>query len=344
MANRVLSGTSRGIPLLAVLLAGLFPIPAPARGQDRPIVIRMASPAPQNSPWHDALMIMRDRWREASGGRVDLRVIPNAQGGEEDDVLRKMRIGQFQAGGFTLAGLQYLTTATVVLAIPLLMETQEELHRVRDAVGPYLEEMYREEGFELINWVDLGWMQFFTQKPDPTPDAVRSYTYVEWGDNSMLDLWREAGFRPGVKLNLPDITVQLGTGMINAINTAPLVVYSYQWFTELPYMIDVHWAPLSGATLVDRRTWERIPADLRPELLRIAREAGDSIAESMLQLERDGIEAMKSHGMTVVTPPPEVMDDWRRLFRESWDQIRGKVVPEELFDRAVEAAGGGRGS
>jgi TRAP-type C4-dicarboxylate transport system substrate-binding protein len=343
MAARILRTGLRGVALLPTvpLLLGLPS--SGVVGQNRPIVIRMASLAPQNSRWHDALMNMRERWGEVSGGRVDLRIIPGGQGGEEDDVLRKMRIGQFQAGGFTLAGLQLLTPAVAVLAIPFLMETQEELHRVRAAVGPELEGIFREEGYVLLHWVDMGWMQFFTPGPDPSPETVKGYTYVNWEGNTLLDLWREAGFRSGARLNVADVTVGLQTGMVNAMNTVPLVVYGYQWFTHLPYMIDVHWAPLSGATLVDRGTWERIPADLRPQLLRIAHETGEAIQGALLQWEREAIEAMESHGLTVVTPPPTVMDEWRRLFRGSWDQLRGDIIPEALFARAVQAARDGRG-
>ncbi len=78
---------------------------------------------------------------------------------------------------------------------------------------------------------------------------------MEWGESSLTALWRDAGFQPGVKLNIADITVGLQTGLLDALNTAPLVVYGYQWFACLDYMIDIRWAPLSGATLIDRRTW-----------------------------------------------------------------------------------------
>jgi TRAP-type C4-dicarboxylate transport system substrate-binding protein len=137
MTNTSLKGLLRGIiPAVAVLVL-LLGSTESASAQRGRVVIRMASMAPQNSRWHDELMIMAQRWREESDGRVDLRVIPGATGGEEDDVLAKIRLGQFQAGTFSLAGLQYLTTGVAALAIPMLAETQEDLHRIRDAVGPF---------------------------------------------------------------------------------------------------------------------------------------------------------------------------------------------------------------
>jgi TRAP-type C4-dicarboxylate transport system substrate-binding protein len=344
MATQIVKTACRGTLLLAAALI-LLSIPLqPAAGQRNRIVIKMASMAPPTSPWHDALMIMSQRWREASDGRVVLQIIPSAQGGEEAEVLRKMRFGQFQAGTFSLAGLQHLTPACVVLAIPLLAENQEDLHRIREAVGPELEEVFLEEGFVVLHWADLGWMRFFTPNPDPSPEAVRSYKYVQWGDDSMTHLWREAGFPPGVRLPIADITVGLETGLVEAINTAPLVVAGYQWFDSLPYMIDIPWAPLSGATLVDRRTWERIPEGLRPVLREIAQEIGEELRESLSTWELDVIQAMTEQaGLQVITPTPELMAEWRRLFEEAREPLRGEVIPEAWFDEAVRVAQEGKG-
>jgi TRAP-type C4-dicarboxylate transport system substrate-binding protein len=143
-------------------------------------------------------------------------------------------------------------------------------------------------------------------------------------------------------LNLADVTVGLKTGLVDGINTAPLVIAGYQWFTELPCMIDMPWGPLSGATLVDRQTWERIPEEIRPELMRIARETGEEVEASLLQWETDAIEAMKAHGLQVIVPPAEVLEEWHKLFESSWDMLRGAYIPEEWFDEAKRAAREGR--
>jgi TRAP-type C4-dicarboxylate transport system substrate-binding protein len=344
MATPFLRTALRGILVVFSALVFLSFSTTSALGQRNRIVIRMASLAPANSPWHDALLEMGQRWRDASDGQVVLQIIPGGQGGEEDDVLRKMRIGQFQAGTFSLAGLQNLTTACTVLAIPMLAETQEDLHRIRDAMGPKLEEVFREEGYVLLHWADLGWMRFFTPGSDPSPDVVRSYTYVQWGDDSMSPLWRAAGFSSTVRLNLADITVGLETGLVEAMNTAPLVVAGFQWFASLPYMIDIPWAPLSGATLVDLGTWERIPEDLRLVLKEIAEEIGEAVRASLLQWEADVIDAMTNQaGLQIITPSPEILAEWQGIFDLSRSMLRGEVIPEAWFDEAVRVGQEGKG-
>ena len=336
MANPFLRTVRQGLLLTATALVFFSAVPESVSAQRGGIVIKMASIAPQNSPWHDELMILAQRWREASNGLVNLQIIPGGAGGEEVDVIRKMRNQTFQAGTFSLAGLQNLTQECVVLAIPMLAKDQDDLHRIRDALAPKIEEGFEKEGFIVLQWADLGWMRFFTPKPDASPDAVRSYTYVQWSDDSMGDLWREAGFQPGVTLNIADILMGLDRGSVEAINTAPLVVGGYQWFDYLPYMIDIQWAPLSGATLIDKRVWERIPEDLRPELMAIAKESGERVQARLLDWEADIIRQMtEKAGLTVITPGPEVMAEWEALFEQAWSMLRGTVIPEEWFVEAV---------
>ncbi len=311
-------------------------------GQGRPVVIKLATLAPRGTVWHDLLLDMGAQWSEASGGRVELRIYPGGVAGEEADVLRKMRIGQLQAGSLSLAGLQRISPSVTVLAIPMLMETPEDLARVRTAMEPHLEGLFAENGYVLLNWGDVGWIRFFSPDADISPAAAKRRKTLAWSDDALQDLWRQAGFRP-VVLNLADVLPGLQTGLVDAMSSTPLFVLSNQWFPFVPYMLEMPWSPLVGATLVDRRTWEQIPAELRPELIRIAREVGAEIQVEIQRLEADAIEAMKARGLTVVQPTPELVKAWRDLFESAYPSLRGSVIPADWFDQALRVVREGKG-
>lgn len=329
-----------------ILTAALLGLGGGVRGavcQDQPVVIKLATLAPRGTVWHDLLLEMGEQWARASGGRVELRVYPGGVAGEEADVLRKMRIGQLQAGSLSLAGLQRISSHVSVLAIPMLMETPEDLVRLRTAMEPRLEALFAENGYILLNWGDVGWIRFFFPDADVSPETAKRRKMLAWSDDALQDLWRQAGFRP-VVLNLADVLPGLQTGLVNAMGSTPLFVLSNQWFPFVPYMIDMPWSPLVGATLVDRRTWDQIPAEIQPELIRIAREVGAEIQVEIQRLEVDAIEAMKARGLTVVEPTPMEVEAWRDLFESAYPLLRGSVIPADWFDEAVrvvrEGAGG----
>lgn len=333
----------RVLCVLLVVATGLAPGTGPgsANAQGRPVVIKLATLAPTDSPWHEIYKEMAARWAQVSQGRVILNIYPGGVAGEEPDVLRKMRIGQLHAGGLTLAGLTHISSAVTALAIPLIMETPEDLTRVRKALEPRLEEILAEKGYVVLNWGDVGWMRFFLPEPDTSPEAVKRHRFVAWSEDRTIELWREAGFRQ-VYLSLGDVLPGLQTGLANAVSTTPLVVLSNQWFPFLPYMLDLPWAPLVGATLVDKRAWERIPAELRPLLMEVARDAGVRLQSEILRMEAEAIAAMVERGMRVIRPSPEELAMWQEMLREGYSQLRGPIIPEDIFDEALRVAAAGK--
>ncbi|MEN8374626.1 MAG: TRAP transporter substrate-binding protein DctP [Gemmatimonadota bacterium] len=330
------------MPLIAALYAGLVGF-EPARRDTPPplgdtLVIRLATLAPNGSAWHEILKEMSARWREASGGLVTLRIYPGGVAGEEEDILRRIGEGQLQAGSLSLAGLSRITPQVYVLAIPMAMKSWDDLARVREVMQPRLEAVFAEKGYVLLNWGDIGWVRFFLPKPDPSLDAVREYRFVAWADDSAVDLWKDSGFR-SVYLELADVLPGLEESRIDAIGTTPLFMLANRWYPLIPFMVEMPWAPLVGATLIDRETWTRIPSELRPELLRIAHEAGERMQAEIQRMEVDAVAAMEARGLEVIHPDPEQLQEWRRFFEEGYPALRGPLVPEEWFDEVLRLTG-----
>jgi TRAP-type transport system periplasmic protein len=120
--------------------------------------------------------------------------------------------------------------------------------------------------------------------------------------------------------------------MIDCVANIPVYVLATRIFEHARHMIDVPWGQVMGATIISRRSWERIPEDVRPRLRAIAREIGDRIDADARRAEADALEAMRRQGLVVeaVERTP-----WRRAAEAGWRELRGKVVPAELFDEVV---------
>ena len=60
----------------------------------RPIVIKLATVAPEGTEYYNLLFEMGQRWQQDTGGQIQLRIYPNGVVGGERDTIRKMRVGQ----------------------------------------------------------------------------------------------------------------------------------------------------------------------------------------------------------------------------------------------------------
>ncbi len=325
-------GTARTAGALLLALGVLLIAPA---AQAAPIVVKLATLAPEGSLWHLIAKDMAERWKQASDGQVVVRIFPGGIAGDEGDVVRKIRIGQLQAAAVTAGAFQDIDSATMALMIPMLYDSDAELDYVRDRLAPELESRMAARGFVVLNWGDAGWVHFFAKRPVVRPDDLRARKLFVWaGDSVSLDLYRRAGMN-AVPLAVTDVLPGLQAGLIDAFDTTPLAALAFQWFAKAPYMTDLPWAPLVGATVIGRGAWERIPPQLRPILLAAAREAGAARREEIRRLDREVVAEMQKYGLRVVPVPPEARGEWRASAEAVYPVIRGKLVPPEYFDAAV---------
>jgi len=314
---------------LAVLL---FAAALSSAQAEAPITIKMGTVAPDGSSWHQIFKEMGEKWRQAPGGGVALRIYPGGVLGDEPDMVRKMRVGQIQAAALTAAGLAEIDNSVAALQIPMMFRSYEELDHVRDRLMPAIEKRFEEKGFVVLNWGDAGWVMFFAKEPILHPDDLKRMKLFVWAtDNQAVDLWKSLGFRP-VPLASSDILPGLQTGLINAFDVPPLAALSNQWFALAPHMLDIKWIPLVGATVVTKKGWDSIPADAREAMRKAASEAGERLRGEIRAADAKAIEAMKKHGLTVHAATPEIEAEWVRAAEGVYPKIRGGMVPEEMFD------------
>jgi TRAP-type C4-dicarboxylate transport system substrate-binding protein len=99
----------------------------------------------------------------------------------------------------------------------------------------------------------------FTKREARTPaDLKRMKLFINAGDLDSERLYKEMGFTP-VPVPVTNLLTSLKTGMIEAFDVPPLFAQANQSVGLVNYMIELKWAPVVGATIVDRKTWETIP-------------------------------------------------------------------------------------
>jgi TRAP-type C4-dicarboxylate transport system substrate-binding protein len=247
-------------------------------------------------------------------------------------MIRKMRVGQIQAAAITGIGLAYLEPSFYALHIPMMYESDEEFDFVRDRYAPVLERKMEEKGFVVLNWGDAGWVHFFSKDPIVTPAEAKALKLFQWsGDTNLVQLYKETGFHP-VPLSTNDLLPGLQTGMVNGFTSTPLVALAFQWFGLAPNMADLRYAPLTGATVIEKRAWEKIPPGLRPKLLEASRRAGLRLRAEIRRLNQEALGVMVKNGLKIHKVPPEIQAQWRKMVENVYPQVRGKIMPVEAFD------------
>jgi TRAP-type C4-dicarboxylate transport system substrate-binding protein len=97
-------------------------------------------------------------------------------------------------------------------------------------------------------------------------------------------------------------------------------------------MLNVNWAPLVGGCVIKKEAWEKIPANVREPLLTAATRAGQEIRASSRKESAEAVAAMQKRGLTVDELSPEMTEQWRKEAEKLYPDIRGRIVPADIFD------------
>jgi TRAP-type C4-dicarboxylate transport system substrate-binding protein len=299
----------------------------------QPVTINMGTVAPDGSLWHGILVRMQQEWQKASAGKVVLRVYAGGRQGDESQMLRAVRQGTtLQAVALSGAGLAQVDNSVNALHIPLMMNSYDELDHVRKQIEPRLERAIEAKKLVVLNWSDVGWVYFFTKKPARSLDEIRTLKlFTTAGDPDTEQLYKELRFRP-VPSGAEELMTNLQTGFIEAFYVPPLFALANQSFGIANYMIDMKWSSLIGATLISKTAWERIPANLRPELLRIARNAGDEFRTKIRASGDEAIAEMAKKKLQIIKLSDAEFAKWRSETYAAYPKLKEKLVPPDLFD------------
>lgn len=300
-----------------------------------PTRIRLGTLAPQGTSYHHILQEMGEKWRSATNGQVQLTVYAGTMGSEVE-LVRRMRLGQLQAATLTTTGIASIDPAVVALQqMPMMFRTLDELDFVRSKLEPNLARRLADRGYVVLFWADAGWVRYFARQPVVRPDELKKLRiFVTAGETQQFDIMKSNGYAP-VSLEWADALTSLQTRMIDAIPTIPYMALTMQVHTVAKYMLDLNWLPLVGATIISKKTWDALPPETQAAMRTVAARAGADFQARGRAESNEAVQAMRARGLSLVQIPPAAEAEWRTMSERLYPQIRGSIVPADMFDDVV---------
>jgi TRAP-type C4-dicarboxylate transport system substrate-binding protein len=307
----------------------------PLGAAEKAMNLRLSTLAPRGTSYHNQLLAVGEKWRQISNGQVKLTIFAGGAQGGEADMVGLMQTGNLDAGLLTVVGLSEIERdVTALQSMPMAFRSLAEVDYVGDKLRPQLERKMAAKGYVVLFWSDSGWVRWFSKSPVTHPDDLRKLKVFTWaGSPREPDAWKAARFHP-VPLETAGIPQGLLSDTIEAVAMPPFFALAGQLDLQAKYMLELNWAPLVGAAVVRAKSWERVPAAFREEMLKAAAEAGNKLKAAGRAENEASVTAMVKRGLVVTKPSPAVEQEWRQMIDEIIDKIRGRVVPAETWDEA----------
>lgn len=319
--------------LCSLTLIALLALPAMASAQQE---FKIATVAPNGSAWMRIFNVMKDKIEKETGGAVKLRFYPGQVQGDERDVVRKIRTGQLQGGSFTTVGLSMINTEVLVLQMPLMFPSYESLDKVRTALKKTFQESFRKHGFELLGWSDVGWVYLLSNQPVDSAESLKKQKVWVWQDDPLTKaLMREAGVSPRL-LGLPQVYPALNTGMVNTVYNAPLATLTLQWHTQVKYFTDFPLAIAIGATVVDKKVFDKLTPEQQTKVLDIAEKHHEALTKRVRKDNDKALGMLREAGLKPVPVSEANKKKFYEISMKVANAFAPRYYPKELLEQVLK--------
>jgi TRAP-type transport system periplasmic protein len=326
---------TKGIFVFWVIMLGGF-LPGKTAFSQVVQKVKIGTLAPQASIFCDMISTIGNDWKSASKGQIEFQIYPNAIAGSEPDMIRKMKIGQMDAAGLTSMGIYIIDPSFTILQLPGIFNSYDELDYCRKRMTPLIDARMEKQGFKVLNYSDLGGIYFFTKKPVKSISELKKLKMCTFAtDRNTKGMWSKAGFTV-VDLEYTELLSSLQIGLIDGFINAPIFALANQWFGVARYMVNVNYGYMQGMTIIRMEKWNSFDHSLQDTLLKISNTVADSVLPKIRALDKTAIEQMEQFGLRVYTPPKEEMGSWLEPLVQIYPNIRGDLVPTEIFDKAFQ--------
>jgi TRAP-type C4-dicarboxylate transport system substrate-binding protein len=142
-----------------------------------------------------------------------------------------------------------------------------------------------------------------------------------------------AGLAP-IPLAISDVLTGLQTGLVNTVAAPPVGAVALQWFTKVKYLLELPIIYTYGFVVVDAKALGRLD-DADQEIVRevLTRVTAQLDGETRGNNE-EARQALVKQGIKIVTPAPEVEQQWYEIAAEARQNLVEKgAVGAELVAR-----------
>ena len=299
--------------------------------------IKFATLAPEGSAWITVMKEYDQAIRKESGGRLGFKIYAGGVAGDEKDVIRKIRLGQFQSAGITGVGIGEIAKSARILDAPFLFKNHDEVDYVVDQYDGELRKEFENGGYVLLGWAEVGFVYVFTNTPITKVEDMRSVKMWQWeGDPVAEATFKAFGINP-IPLSITDVLTSLQTGLINGMYTSPLAGVSLQWCTATKYMLDYPLTNASGAVVIAKRDFDKMPPDIQEILLRNGKQLMRKLTELSRIDNTKSLDVLKKSKIIFTKPDANEIGRYEEIGKNARRLMVGKLYSEDLLNRVEKS-------
>lgn len=295
-------------------------------------VIKFATLAPEGSAWMKIMNEFNNEVSSKTERRVKFKMYPGGVQGDEKDVVRKIRLGQLHAGGFTGVGIGEIAPEIRILDTPFLFRNWDEVDFIYQKFNTQFEEIFKKKGFIFLGWAEVGDVYVFTNTPIREPSDFKKVKMWIWeGDPIAEETFKAIEIKP-IPLSITDVLTSLETGMINGFYASPLSAIALQWFVKTKYVFSVPITKATGAVLISAKIFNKLSQNDRKILLNAGKNYLRKLSLTSRSDNEKAINILKKEKLIFTTPAStDVISILEEMGKKTRLSLEGKLYSKQFL-------------
>jgi len=308
---------------------------------ESPIVIKFSHVVAKDTPKGKAAEKFKELAEIATKGRVKIEVYANSTLYKDKEELEALQLGAVQMLAPSMAKFGPLGVKEFELFdLPYLFTDQQSLERVTNgSVGREMLKRLETKGLIGLSFWDNGFKIMSSNRPMHAPTDLKGLKLRIQASKVLDEQMRVLGANPQV-MAFSEVYQALQTGVVDGLENVPSNLYTQKMHEVQKHMTVTNHGYIGYAVVVNKKFWEKLPADVRSQLDAAMKEATEYANKIAQQENEAALDAIRKSGKTAVYMPSEAEKaEWRKVMLPVYKTMEERIG-KDLIAAASKAASG----
>jgi len=294
--------------------------PAPAAA-DKPVVLKLAHGLDVAHPVHKGMVVLADRVKEKTHGKVTIEIYPSEQLGNERECIEQVQLGALAMTKASSAHLEAFVPQLKVLGLPYLFRDDAHMWKIFNGeIGEELLAAGESKGLKGLCFYDAGARSFYTREKEiKTPADLAGLKIRVMQSEMCMKMVSAMGGSP-TPIAWGELYTSLQQGVVDAAENNPPSFHTSKHYEICKYYIlDEHLRP-PDVLVISASVWKKLSPEHQQAL---AAAVAESVAEQreLWKLAVDeALKEVEAAGVKVVRPDAA---PFRAAVQSLWAEFKG---------------------
>ncbi|MDF3818677.1 TRAP transporter substrate-binding protein DctP [Leptospira sp. 96542] len=266
-------------------------------------IVKLATVAPEGSPWANELAKIRKKIEGDSKGQIKLKIYPGGQMGGENEILQQVIRGKLQGAGLTAGALANTIKELNVLEIPYLFKSYAQADCVLDnhVIEDY-RKLFEAKGLIFVTWAENGYRSIGTKSaPVKTPADLKGIKIRIQESPVHIAYWKQLGVS-GIPIAIPEVLPSLQTGVVEGFDNTPLFTLAAEWQTAIKYFTLTRHIYQPAAIVYSKKFWDTLNEEQKAILMGEGNKLAPGARSAVRSIEKNMVATLKKADVQVYEP------------------------------------------